>query len=207
MATTKAKISEQIQRLIAGNPIISGRIHRNDIRLLVEQVANQLLKADYFAVNIPEGDSMPSNCMVFTYDNVPVSTYKTTKSRAILPAIPLSLPRNMGVLHVSKTDAIDEPFVPIPTSMYGIIKPQDLLGDLSGLIGYEVVGRDIVFTKNLPGLSINSVFIRLVGVDLSQLTDYDLLPLSADMEAQVVQQVYAILVQAPPADRAQNIND
>jgi hypothetical protein len=145
--------------------------------------------------------------MVFTYDNVPVSTYKTTKSRAILPAIPLSLPRNMGVLHVSKTDAIDEPFVPIPTSMYGIIKPQDLLGDLSGLIGYEVVGRDIVFTKNLPGLSISSVFIRLVGVDLSQLTDYDLLPLSADMEAQVVQQVYAILVQAPPADRAQNIND
>jgi hypothetical protein len=207
MATTKAKISEQIQRMIAGNPIISGRIHRNDIRLLVEQVANQLLKADYFAVNIPEGDSMPSNCMVFTYDNVPVSTYKTTKSRAILPAIPISLPRNMGVLHVSKTDAIDEPFVPIPTSMYGIIKPQDLLGDLSGLIGYEVVGRDIVFTKNLPGLSINSVFIRLVGVDLSQLTDYDLLPLSADMEAQVVQQVYAILVQAPPADRAQNIND
>jgi hypothetical protein len=207
MATTKAKISEQIQRMIAGNPIISGRIHRNDIRLLVEQVANQLLKADYFAVNILEGDSMPSNCMVFTYDNVPVSTYKTTKSRAILPAIPISLPRNMGVLHVSKTDAIDEPFVPIPTSMYGIIKPQDLLGDLSGLIGYEVVGRDIVFTKNLPGLSINSVFIRLVGVDLSQLTDYDLLPLSADMEAQVVQQVYAILVQTPPADKAQNIND
>lgn len=207
MATTKAKISEQIQRLIAGNPIISGRIHRNDIKLLVEQVANQLLKADYFAVNTPEGDTMPSNCMVFTYDNVPVTTYKTTKSRAILPAIPISLPRNMGVLHVSKTDAIDEPFIPIPTSMYGIIKPQALLGDLSGLIGYEVVGKDIVFTKDLPGLSINSVYIRLVGVDLSQLTDYDLLPLSADMEAQVVQQVYAILVQAPPADRDLNIND
>jgi hypothetical protein len=41
--------------------------------------------------------------------------------------------------------------------------------------------------------------------DLSQLTDYDLLPLSADMEAQVVQQVYAILVQTPPADRDLNI--
>lgn len=205
--TTKYKIAEQIQRLIAGNPIISGRIHKNDIKLLIEQVSNQLLKADFFSVNMPEGDSLPSNCMVFTYDNVPVTTYKTTKSKATLPAIPISLPRNLGVLHVSKTDAIDEPFVPIPTSMYGIIKPQDLLGDLSGLIGYEVVGRDIVFTKNLPGLSITSVFIRLVGVDLSQLTDYDLLPLSADMEAQVVQQVYAILVQTPPADRAQNIND
>lgn len=205
--TTRAKISEQIDRLIAGNPVISGRIHVNDIRLLVEQVANQLLKADHFSVNVPEGDTIPNNCMIFTYDNVAVSTYKTTKSKATLPSIPISLPRNMGVLHVSKTDAIDEPFVPIPASLYGIVKPQELLGDLSGLIGYEVIGKDIVFTKNLPGLGVNSVFIRLVGVDMSQLGDYDILPLSSDMEAQVVTQVYNILVQAPPADRTQNINN
>lgn len=205
--TTKKKIAEQVQRLLKGNPIISARVHINDIKLLVEQVANQLLKADYFAVNMPEGDTIPNNCMVFTYDNVPVTTYKSTKSKATLPSMPINLPRNMGVLHVSKTDAIDEPFVPIPTSLYGVIKPQDLLGDLSGLIGYEVIGKDIVFTKNLPGLSINSVLIRLVGVDLSQLTDYEAFPLSSDLEAQVVQTVYNILVQTPPADKAQNIND
>jgi hypothetical protein len=179
----------------------------NDIKLLVEQVANQLLKADFFAVNMPDGDSIPSNCMIYTYESVPVTTYKTTRSRASLPSIPISLPRNMGVLHVSKTDAIDEPFVPIPASLYGIIKPQELLGDLSGLIGYEVFGKDIVFTKNLPGLGVNNVFIRLVGVDLSQLTDYDILPLSSDMEAQVVTQVYNILVQTPPVDRSKNINE
>jgi hypothetical protein len=207
MATTKYKISEQIQRMIAGNPTIASRVHMNDIKLLVEQVANQLLKADFFAVNMPDGDSIPSNCMIYTYDNVPVTTYKTTRSKASLPSIPISLPRNMGVLHVSKTDAIDEPFVPIPASLYGIIKPQDLLGDISGLIGYEVFGKDIVFTKNLPGLGVNNVFIRLVGVDLSQLTDYDLLPLSSDMEGQVVTQVYNILVQTPPVDRSQNINE
>lgn len=207
MATTKKKISEQVQRMIKGNPIISARIHINDIKLLVEQVANQLLKADHFAVNVPEGDTIPNNAMVFTYDNVPVTTYKTTKSRASLPSIPISLPRNMGVLHVSKTDAIDEPFIPIPTSMFGIVKPQALLGDLSGLIGYEVVGKDIIFTKNLPGMGVNNVFIRLVGVDMSQLSDYDILPLSADMEAQVVQSVYTILVQTPPADKSETIND
>lgn len=207
MATTKKRIAEQVQRLLKGNPIISARIHINDIKLLIEQVSNQLLKADHFAVNVPEGDTIPNNAMVFSYDNVPVTTYKTTKSKATLPSIPISLPRNMGVLHVSKTDAIDEPFIPIPTSMYGIIKPQALLGDLSGLIGYEVVGKDIIFTKNLPGMGVNNVFIRLVGVDLSQLTDYDILPLSADMEAQVVQAVYNILVQTPPADKSQTISD
>lgn len=207
MATTRFRLAEQVQRMLSGNPTIASRVHMNDIKLLIEQVANQLLKADFFAVNMPDGDSIPSNCMIYTYESVPVTTYKTTRSKASLPSIPISLPRNMGVLHVSKTDAIDEPFVPIPASLYGIIKPQELLGDLSGLIGYEVFGKDIVFTKNLPGLGVNNVFIRLVGVDLSQLTDYDILPLSSDMEAQVVTQVYNILVQAPPVDRSQNINE
>lgn len=205
--STKYKISEQILRLLRGNNVISGRIHINDVKLLVEQVANQLLKAEHLSVNMPEGDSIPPNCMIFSYDQVPVTTYKTTLSKCTLPSIPISLPKNMGVLHISKTDAINEPFIPIPSGMYGIIKPQDLLGDLSGLIGYEVYGKDVVFTKDLPGMSVDNVFIRLVGVDLSQLTDYDLLPLSADMEAQVVQQVYNILVQTPPVDKAQNIND
>lgn len=206
MSSTKGRIVEQIQRLLEGNSIINSRVHKNDIKLLVEQVGNQLLKADHFAVNVPEGDTIPNNCMVFTYDNVAVTTYKTTKSKATLPAVPISLPRNMGVLHVSKVEAIDEPFIPIPTSLYGVIKPQALLGDLSGLIGYEIVGRDIIFTKNLPGLGVNAVYIRLVGLDLSQLGDYDLLPLSADMEAQLVTQVYNILAQVPPADK-QNNND
>jgi hypothetical protein len=192
---------------MAGNIIISGRYHINDVKRLVVQVSNQLLKADHFAINVPEGDTIPNNCMVFTYDNVAVTTYKTTKSKCTLPSIPISLPRNMGVLHISKTDAIDEPFIPIPTSMYGIIKPQDLLGDLSGLIGYEVVGKDVIFTKNLPGMGVNAVYMRLVGSDISQFGDYDILPLSADMEAQVIQTVYNILVQTPPADKAQNKND
>lgn len=205
--TTKKKISEQIQRILKGNPVISARVHINDIMLLVEQVANQLLKAEHFSVNMPAGDTVPNNCMIFSYDAVPVEVYKTSKSRSKLPSIPVSLPRNMGVLHISKTDAIDEPFIPIPTSMYGIVKPQDMLGDLSGLIGYEVVGSEVIYTKNLLGMGISSVYMRLVGTNLSLLTDYDILPVSADMEAQIVQMVYNMLVQAPPADRAQTSKD
>lgn len=207
MATTKKKISEQVQRILKGNPVISARVHINDIMLLVEQVANQLLKAEHFSVNMPAGDTVPNNCMIFSYDAVPVEVYKTSKSRSKLPSIPVSLPRNMGVLHISKTDAVDEPFIPIPTSMYGIVKPQDMLGDLSGLIGYEVVGSEVIYTKNLVGMGISSVYMRLVGANLSLLTDYDILPVSADMEAQIVQMVYNMLVQAPAADRAQTSKD
>lgn len=207
MATTKYKISEEVQRLLKGNPIISARVHINDIKLLVEQVSNQLLKADFFNVNMADGDTIPNNCMIFTYDSVPVTTYKTTLSKCSLPSIPISLPRNMGVFHISKTDDISSPFIPVPAGTYGVIKTQDLLGDLSGLISYEVFGKDVIFNKNLPALGISNVTIRLVGMDLSQLSDYDLLPLSADMEAQVVETVFRILVQAPPADRGANIRD
>lgn len=204
---TKKLISEQILRLFKGNPVIEGRIHINDVKLLVEQVANQLLKADYFSVSIPEGDSVVNNCMIYTYDSVPVTTYKTTLSKCTLPSIPVNLPRNMGVFSISKTDDINNPFIPIPSGMYGIIKPQDLIGEVSGLISYEVFGANIIFNKNLPSLGINNVMIRLVGVDLTTLSDYELLPLSADMEAQIVDTVFKMIVQAPPADRGPNVKD
>jgi hypothetical protein len=204
MATTRYKIIEQIRRLLAGNAVISSRVQNGDVRLLVEQVANKLLKTEYFAVNMPSGDTIPPNCMIYTYESIPVTTYKTTKSICTLPSMPINLPKNMGVFHVSKTDSIDEPFIPIASGMYGIVKVQDLLGDLSGLIGYEVFGSKIVFTKNLPGLGVNNVFIRLVGVDLNTVDDYTILPISTDMEADIVNTVYAMLVQLPPADRQSN---
>jgi hypothetical protein len=207
MATTKKKIAEQVLRLVKGNPVISSRVQEADVKLLVEQLANKALKAEYFGVNLPEGDTVPPNCMVFTYESIPVTTYKTTLSKASLPSIPVNLPRNMGVLHVSKTDDINAPFIPIPTSTYGIISPQALLGSLSGLIGYEVIGKDIIFTKNLPGLGVNNVYLRLVGIDLSQLTDYDLLPLSADLEATIVGEIYKMLTTLPQADRVADSND
>lgn len=204
--TTKYRIAEQIQRLFKGNPVISGRVHIKEIMLLVEQVANRLLKAEHFQVNMPEGDTVPPNCMVFTYDAVPVATYKTTLSKATLPAIPINLPKNVGVLHVSKVDDINNPFVPIPTSTYGIVKPQALLGDLSGLIGYEVIGKDLVFTKNLPALGVSTVYIRLVGVDLSQVSETELLPISADMEAEIVDTVFKLVLQAPSADKKNSVD-
>lgn len=207
MATTKKKIAEQILRLVKGNPTVSTRVQEADVKLLVEQIANKALKADYFQVNLPEGDTVPNNCMVFSYDNIAVSTYKTSLSKASLPTIPINLPRNMGVLHVSPTTDINCPYIPIPPSIYGIVKPQALLGDLSGLIGYEVVGRDIIFTKNLPALGISSVYLRLVGLDLSQLSDYDLLPLSAEQESVVVGEIYKMLVTVPQADRTADSND
>ena len=206
MSTTKYKIAEQVERLMGGQPVISNKVNMDDIMLLIGQVCNKALKVDHFSVNIPEGDTIPNNCMIIPFDNIAVTTYKTTRSRAELPFIPISLPRNVGVLHISKTDDIDNPFIPIPTGMWGIIQPQRLFGELSELIGYEVKGRYVEFTKDLPGLGITEVYMLLVGIDFTSVSIYDPIPLSADMEIDVIQEVYKLLTGAQPSDRATDSN-
>ncbi len=206
MSTTKFKIAEQVDRLLDGSPMANSRVNRDDIMLLINQAINAAMKAEHFSVNLPEGDTIPNNCMIYAFDDIAVSTYKTTKSRCTIPFIPIGLPKNVGVLHISKTTDIDNPFIPVPTSMYGIIKIQDLFGELSELIGYEVVGKEVIFTKDLPGLGITTVYMRLVGVDFSSLTIYEAIPLSADMEYAVVQEVYKMLVGQLPEDRSADSN-
>ena len=61
--------------------------------------------------------------------------------------------------------------------------------------------------RSLPGMSVNNVYIRLVGMDMNTLSIYDPLPLSSDMEVLVVQAAYNMLVQVPPADRAKDARD
>lgn len=204
--TTKYKIAEQINMLLKSNPTVNMRVNKDNVMLLVGQACNAALKADHFSVNMPEGDTIPNNCMIFTFDDIAVETYKTTKSRAELPFIPISLPRNVGVLHVSKTDDIDNPFVPVPTSMWGIIKVQDLLGEASELITYEVVGKYVIFGTDIFSLGIQTVYMRLVGMDFTQVSIYDPIPLSADMELAVIQEVYKLLMSAPADERSADSN-
>ena len=197
---TKYKISEQILRMIEGDPAISSRPHINDVMLLVEQVANSLLKTEVFKVNMPEGDSIPPNCMIATYDNIPVTVYRNV-SQCFLPAIPISLPRNMGVFEIF--DELWCPYIPIQAGVYVTAKPHNLLGDQ---VGYEVYGSQVIFTKNLTP-TVNAVTIRLVVTDFSKLSNHDLLPVSADLEAQIVDTVYKMLVGLPPVDRKVDSNN
>ena len=77
MATTIGRISEQIQRIInGGDPSSDNQIQLQEIKLLVGQVCNKLLKLERFSVNMPEGDYGVPQSMIATYDNIPVTAYK-----------------------------------------------------------------------------------------------------------------------------------
>ena len=189
---TKRRIAEQILRIAqGGDPAGASNMKLPEVMLLVEQSLNELLKIERFK-NIAEGDRYPVDLMIATYDNVAVTTYKDT-SKCTLPAIPIALSRGRGVWQISKTDSPSEPFIPIQPGQWALIKNQRILGELSGIIGYEVNGKEAIFTQNLPGQGIDEVMIKLLVVDFSQLSETDLLPIPADMELQVIKNVLELL--------------
>lgn len=94
-------ISEQILlRISKGYPDNASPVQIEDIKLAVNQKINQLLRAQYYGGTLPSGDTIPDGLMMAFYENIPVQSIGE-RSYAIIPVIPVSLPRNMGVFEVT----------------------------------------------------------------------------------------------------------
>jgi hypothetical protein len=209
MATTIGRISEQIQRIInGGDPSSDNQIQLQEIKLLVGQVCNKLLKLERFATNMPEGDYGVPQAMIATYDNIPVTAYKD-RAKSVLPTTPISLPRNMGVWAISTTSDPDNMFIPIPSGTFGLLKKIDVERDMFGQIAYEVEGMNVVYSKDIRNapLSINAVTIKLLVIDPSVMGDYDILPIPADMEPEVIAQTLQMLSAYQPKDNSVDGNN
>lgn len=190
MATTKMRLAEEIQLLLSGGRVGEAtKYHINELKISVCQVGNQLVKMEYMNSNTPLGELIPNGAAIGTYENnllVPWSnTCKTT-----LPAMPLRLPRNMGVYQIFPQSDYFTEFIPVQLGELAIIRSQGLVSDLSGYTGYECSGLDVIFSKDLTTPNVDTfVTIRLVILDFMQYSDYDPLPLSAELEWQIKQEV------------------
>ncbi len=92
-------------------------------------------------------------------------------------------------------------FIPIPRGQMNMLLDQPLISDLLGQVGYELRDRGrILFTKDLTAQSpkVMTVDIELVVADFSQFSDDDLLPLDADLEAKVLNEVVAMFLPQKP---------
>lgn len=198
MATTRAKIAEQIMNLLSGGRIGSAsKFHINEIKIAVSQVANSLLKMEYFKVNVPMQEMIPNGAAIATYDNIVVTQYKNA-SKSVLPAYPLKLPRNMGVYEIFDPADMNSQFIPVEPGMISLIQNQPLLSDLFGYTAFTTYGTDVIYSKDLtvPDTTVY-VTIRLVVLDITQYTDWDVLPLLPEQEWQIIQEVYKIYSTEP----------
>jgi hypothetical protein len=99
--TSKYLLAEQVSNLLkGGDRSASTSVEMPVIIKLIEQLINTNLKTDFFNTHLAAGETIPDGLVVAIYEKIPVDVYKKDYSRAKLPAMPISLPRNMGVYAV-----------------------------------------------------------------------------------------------------------
>jgi len=180
MATTRRKLREQVQ--LAYNQYVdkNGFDDEIDVRtidLYNEQSINKLLKVQTLQ-NFKSGQIEIPTCNIITYTLTPTSNSVT------LPVIPMQLAMDMGVWKVNLASAPNTAFIPINSAMVNVYGGTDA-GYLEGQIGYTLKGNKIKFTGTVS----TSVEVELVVSDFSTTGLDDLLPISPEVEADVIMDV------------------
>lgn len=200
MATTKKKLAEGIQRIYAryaDKENIDRSIDSREIKIIIEQAMNRILKAQTFE-RFRDGYIDIPRCNVIKYTGLTV-TADGTRSYTTLPAIPISLPMDMGVWQINPTSAPHSAYIPIAAQDWAVMGVSYLNGNqtdgintsyLEQQVGYYVEGKRIYFTSDISAVTVD---IHLLVSDLSQLGDNDVLPLSPEYELDVIQEVFRTL--------------
>jgi hypothetical protein len=199
---TIQRMAEEIKNMLDGgfSPVAS-TISFNEIKIAIGQVANSLLKTEYFNVNAQLGETIPNGTMIGLYENIPVTKWNN-KAVATLPIKPIKLRRNMGIFSVFLTDNPDVQFIPLQMGEAYLMRGQRLLNDLSGQTGYENFGDQIVFQKDITDYPNEvTVSMRLAIMDINEYGDFEPLPILPEMEWEIKQQVFAFYMKQPTADR------
>lgn len=199
---TIQRMAEEIKNMLDGGfSPVAATISFNEIKIAIGQVANSLLKTEYFNVNAQLGETIPNGTMIGLYENIPVTQWKG-RSVAILPIKPIKLRRNMGIFSIYLTENPDVQFIPLQMGEAFLIRGQKLLNDLSGQTGYENFGDQIVFNKDITDFpNTVTVSMRLAIMDISQYGDFEPLPILPEMEWEIKQQVFDFYMKQPTADR------
>jgi hypothetical protein len=190
---TKTILAEQIQRLYArfldkDNP--SDEIDLREVLLLINQSINKVLKlqvADSFKagmIDVPKCNLIEYTCAV---------TADTGNNRAYitLPAVPLTLPMDMGIWSIAPATGAMTPYIPIPAQDVLVFQGANL-SYLEGKAGYYLQGKKVYFTKNItttPNGTVTSVIVNLLTMDFGQFGDNDMLPISPEVESAIIADV------------------
>lgn len=187
--TTKFLMAEQVLlRLAGGFRDVNQSVQMEDVVKSIEQVINSMFQMQYYNSVLPSGETVPDNLMIAYYEDIAVTTVGD-KSKALLPIMPISLPRNMGVFRV--TDSKGNDFIPVPLGQGALLNADKLLNDLLGQVWYEIKNFTVEFSKDIKLLGINTVNMYLVVMDISLYSNTDPLPVPKNMEEEIVERVYA----------------
>lgn len=198
MSTKKIISDAVLYKLSGGVPDSGGAIDERDIWKALEQKINGLFKLKHFSETLPSGDTMPENTMIATYAGNTVTSTNNGKSTTPIAITPISLPKNMGIYLIYDPNNPDIMFIPLQRGVVSLLKVDTLLNDLGGQIGYEPKNNIITFTKDLTTLGITSVTQELCVFDMSQYSATAVLPIPADIENKIVEELVADFARVNP---------
>lgn len=206
--STIRRMAEQCAALIEGGELAAGSsIDYSELQVALGQAINVAIKAEYFSVNLKMNEVIPNGSILGLYENIEVVS-SNGRSQATLPIKPIKLPRNMGVWAVypkytnSSNYDYNKEFIPLQMGQTGLLQSQPLINDLLGQVGYECFGDKLFFTKDIKALFPEVVLaMRLAVMDISQYGDYDPLPITPEIESQVIMQVVQMYAPQPTIDK------
>lgn len=205
MSSTKYIIAEQVlMRLYGGMPDTNNPVQPEDVYKALEQKINSLFRLRHLDTTLPSGETLPDAAMIATYEGNTVTAMSNGKSYALLPVTPISLPKNLGIFLVYDPKNPDNPFIPVQRGQGALLKVDSLLNDLIGNISYEPINNKIIFSKDLTKYGITTVTMELGVFDMSRYTITDALPIPANEEERLVNELFAQF--APTAPETGGVN-
>ena len=133
------------------------------------------------------GETIPAGTMLARYGEGATKIRATTAGkvcRVTLPAMPINLPRNMGIFHVGPISDPDCEYIPMQAGQQGQVRKLVGMSTLLGQVGYWPVGNELFFTKDVSN---EDLLIILAIMDISKYDNYQQLPITEDMELEVIE--------------------
>lgn len=208
MATKTLMAQQILYRIYGGYPDVNSPIQEPDVIKAIEQCINYRYKTQYYNEILPSGETIPNNSALMPFTNVAVAALNG-KAYSLLPTMPVKLPRNMGVFNIEPANSLDispkiDAFIPLQAGQRQLLNSDVLLNDLLFQVGYEVKGNKVYYSKDITLLGVTAVDMDLITMDISQFSETENLPITPDIEQDILNEVYAIFVPVTPEDGSVN---
>lgn len=195
MIVSRGKLKEQIQLLYSqfiGKDKFDDNIDKRLVDVNVDQAIAKYIRLQTVE-NFKAGTKEIPSVNMLEY------TLSVSNNQVTLPIFPISLPLDMGVWSVSQDG---EDFIPVSNVTKSVMKGT-ATENLEGQIGYHVVGDKIKFLKPVTG----SVIVTLLTVDFDLFEDSDLLPLSPELQLDIINEVLGVISNGSFSQKELNYKD
>lgn len=199
--TTVGYIVDAVRRTLS-NPVYSvdKNLTYDYVLRVVQQAANEVLRMEAMQPTRIGHVDIPACAQV----TITTSVYTDGAGNTVanLDYLPLELPMGLGVFRVVAASDPFRPFIPLPAGFgYALqqISHNAMHAVLDKHICYERWGDHIVFNKTQSEVG-SSVKITLLGMKPDFTTKTSAIPVSVDLENEIVRRAVQLIAGVPPAD-------